>query len=163
MSMCTLTISYLATSNLPWFMDLIILVLMQYCSLQHRALLLSPVTSTTGCCFCIGAVYSVFLELFLHWSPVAYWAPPGLLSSSFSVLSFLPFHTVHGVLKARILKWFAIPCSSGPHFVWTLELDYTESWELKNWCFWTVVLKKTLERPLDSKEIQLFHPKGNQS
>ena len=43
------------------------------------------------------------------------------------------------------------------------ELDYKESWELKNWCFWTVVLEKTLESPLDSKEIQPVHPKGNQS
>ena len=43
------------------------------------------------------------------------------------------------------------------------ELDYKESWAQKNWCFWTVVLKKTLESPLNSKEIQLFHPKGNQS
>ena len=42
------------------------------------------------------------------------------------------------------------------------ELDYKESWVPKNWCFWTVVLK-TLESPLDSKEIQLVHPKGNQS
>ena len=40
---------------------------------------------------------------------------------------------------------------------------YKESWELKNWWFWTVVLEKTLESPLDSKEIQLVHPKGNQS
>ena len=43
------------------------------------------------------------------------------------------------------------------------ELDYKESWAQKNWCFWTVVLKKTLESPLDSKEIQPVHPKGNQS
>ena len=43
------------------------------------------------------------------------------------------------------------------------ELDYKESWELKNWCFWTVVLEKTLESPLDCKEIQSVHPKGNQS
>ena len=43
------------------------------------------------------------------------------------------------------------------------ELDYKERWALKNWCFWTVVLEKTLERPLDCKEIQLVHPKGNQS
>ena len=43
------------------------------------------------------------------------------------------------------------------------ELDYEESWALKNWCFWTVVLEKTLESPLDCKEIQPFHPKGNQS
>ena len=43
------------------------------------------------------------------------------------------------------------------------ELDYKESWSPKNWCFWTVVLEKTFESPLDSKEIQLVHPKGNQS
>ena len=43
------------------------------------------------------------------------------------------------------------------------ELDYKESWALKNWCFWTVVLEKTLESPLDCKEIQPARPKGNQS
>jgi len=43
------------------------------------------------------------------------------------------------------------------------ELDYKESWALKNWCFWTVVLEKTLESPLDCKEIQPVHPKRNQS
>ena len=43
------------------------------------------------------------------------------------------------------------------------ELDYKESWALKNWCFWTVVLEKTLESPLDCKEIQPVLPKGDQS
>ena len=43
------------------------------------------------------------------------------------------------------------------------ELNHEESWELKNWCFWTVVLEKTLESPLDCKEIQPVHPKGGQS
>ena len=47
--------------------------------------------------------------------------------------------------------------------VWRWELDYNESWVLKNWCFWTVVLEKTLESLLDCKEIQPVHPKGNQS
>ena len=47
--------------------------------------------------------------------------------------------------------------------VWIWELNYKESWALKNWCFWTVVLEKTLESPLDCKEIQPVHPKGNQS
>ena len=42
------------------------------------------------------------------------------------------------------------------------ELDYKESWAPKNWCFWTVVLEKTLGSPLDCKEIQPVHPKGNQ-
>ena len=43
------------------------------------------------------------------------------------------------------------------------ELDYKETWLLKNWCFWTVLLEKTLESPLDYREIQPVHPKGNQS
>ena len=47
--------------------------------------------------------------------------------------------------------------------VWMCELDYKESWALKNWCFWTVVLEKTLESPLGCKEIQPVHPKGDQS
>ena len=46
--------------------------------------------------------------------------------------------------------------------VWMWELDYKESWTLKNWCFWTVVLEKTLKSPLDWKEIQPVHSKGNQ-
>ena len=48
-------------------------------------------------------------------------------------------------------------------YVWMWELDCKESWALKNSCFWTVVLEKTLESPLDCKEIQPVHPKGNQS
>ena len=48
-------------------------------------------------------------------------------------------------------------------YIWMWEVDQKESWAPKNWCFWTVVLEKTLESPLDSKEIQLVHPKGNQS
>ena len=47
--------------------------------------------------------------------------------------------------------------------VWMWELDYKESWVPKNWCFWTVVLEKTLESPLDCNEIQPVHPKGHQS
>ena len=47
--------------------------------------------------------------------------------------------------------------------VWMGELDHKESWAPKNWCFWTVVLEKTLESPLDCKEIQPVHPKGDQS
>ena len=51
--------------------------------------------------------------------------------------------------------------SSG--YVWMWELDCEESWVPKNWCFWTVVLEKTLESPLDCTEIQPVHPKGDQS
>ena len=59
------------------------------------------------------------------------------------------------------------PSSQGYGFssghVWMWELAYEESWVLKNWCFWTVVLEKTLESPLHCKEIQSIHPKGDQS
>ena len=115
MLMFTLVISCLTTSNLPWFMGLTFQVPMQYCSLHHWTLL-KPVPSTTGCCFCFCSIPSFFLELFLHWYPEHI---GHLLSWGFhlSVSYFLPFHTVHGVLKAIILKWFAIPFSSGPHFV----------------------------------------------
>ena len=47
--------------------------------------------------------------------------------------------------------------------VWMWELDYKESWPLKNWCFWTAVLEKTFESPLDSKKIKPVNPKGIQS
>ena len=71
------------------------------------------------------------------------------------------------ILKSRVITlptkihlvklWF-----SSSH-VWMWELDYKESWVLKNWYFWTVVLDKTHESPLDCKKIQPVHPKGNQS
>ena len=54
-------------------------------------------------------------------------------------------------------------CGFSSSHVWMWELDYKESWAVKNWYFCTVVLEKTLESPLDYKEIQLVHPKGNQS
>ena len=50
-----------------------------------------------------------------------------------------------------------------PVVVYGCELDYKESWALKNWCFWTVVLEKTLKSPLDCKKIQPVHPEGDQS
>ena len=53
-------------------------------------------------------------------------------------------------------------CFSSGH-VWMWELDHTESWALKNRCFWTVVLEKTVESPLDCKEFKPVNPKGNQS
>ena len=89
--MFTLAISCLTTFNLPWFMDLTFQVSMQHCSLYHWTFLPSPFTFTSGCCFCFGSIYSFSLQLFLHWSQVAYWAPTDLGSSSFSVLSFLLF------------------------------------------------------------------------
>ena len=59
-----------------------------------------------------------------------------------------PFSQGYGFSSSHVQMW---------------ELDYKESWALKNWCFWTVVLEKTLESPLDCKEVQPVHPKGDPS
>ena len=61
--------------------------------------------------------------------------------------------------KGPSSKGYVFPSSNE----WMWELDYKESWAPKNWCFWTVVLEKTLESPLGCKEIKPVHPKGNQS
>ena len=53
-------------------------------------------------------------------------------------------------------------CGFSRSHVWLWELDHKEGWEMKNWCFWTVVLEKTLKSPLDNKEIKLVNPEGNQ-
>ena len=121
MSTFTLAISCLTTSNLPWFMDLTLQVPMQYCSLQHWTLLLSPATSIIEHCFCFGSIPSLFLALFLHWSPAAYWAPPDPGSSSFSILNHFAFSycswgsqgkntevVCHSLLQRTT---FSMPCS----------------------------------------------------
>ena len=113
--MFTLAISCLTISNLPWFMDLTFQDPMQYCSLQHQTLLLSPVASTVGCCFHSGSISPFFLELFLHWSPVAYWAPTDLGSSSFSVLSFCLFILFMGVSRQEY--WSGLPFPSPVDYI----------------------------------------------
>ena len=125
----TLAISCLTTSNLPWFMNLNSRFL---CSIALYSLRLHFHHQSHPWFLSIS---SFFLELFLHWSPVAYWAPTGQGSSSFSVLSFLPVHSVHGVLKARIMKWFSIPFSSGPHSVRPLH-HARLSWVAPNLHIW---------------------------
>ena len=120
MLMLTLAISCLTTSNLPWFISLTLQVPIQYCSLQHQTLLPSPVTSTTGCCFCFGSISSFFLELFLHSSPVAYWVPTNLGSSYFSVLYFAFSFCSWGfqgknseVVCHSLLQWTTV-CQNSP-------------------------------------------------
>ena len=120
MSMFTLASSCLTTYNFPWFLDLTFQVPMQYCSLQHRTLFLPPVTSTAGCCFCFGSIPFFFLELFLHWSPVAYWTPTDLGSSSFSILLFCLFILFMGFSRQKY--WIGLPFLSpilSPHCLLT--------------------------------------------
>ena len=86
---------------------------------------------------------------------------------SLSITNSQSLLTIQHIKKQR--HYFANkgPSSQGYGFssshVWMWELDYKESWALKNWCFWIVVLEKTLESPLNCKEIQPVHLKGNQS
>ena len=68
------------------------------------------------------------------------------------------YDNLDSVLKSRDIANKGFPCSH----VWMWELDNKEGWTPKNWCFWIVVLQKNLESPLDSKEIKLVDPKGNQ-
>ena len=127
MSTFTLAISCLTTFNLPWFIDLTFQVPMQYCSLQHQTLLPSPVTSTTGYCFRFGSIPSFFLELFLHWSPVAYWALTDLGSSSFSVLSFCLFILFMGFSRQEY--WSGLPFPSPvDHILSDLSTMTCPSW-----------------------------------
>ena len=80
-----------------------------------------------------------------------------------------PIYFLNIWLKIKQRHYFANegPYGQGYGFstghVWMWELDCEESWVPKNWCFWTVVLEKTLESPLDCKEIQLVHPEGDKS
>ena len=108
-------------------MDLTFQIPMQYCSLQHRTLLPLPVTSATGCCFCFGPVSSLFLELVLHWSPVAYWATTNLGSSSFSVLSFCLFILFMGFSRQECWSGFPFP-SPVDHVLSQLSTVTHPSW-----------------------------------
>ena len=104
---------------------------------------------------------------------------PGLLFAGEFLITVSISMLVMGLLRFSISSRFSFgnfylhyfankgPSSQGYGFssspVWMWELDYKESWTLKNWCFWTVVLEKTLESPLDCKDLQPVHSKANQS
>ena len=140
--MFTLTISCLSTSDLPWFMDLTFQVPMQFCSLQHHTLLLSPVTSTTGCCFCFDSIPSLFLELFLNWSPVTYWAPLtwGVYLSvsylfAFSYCSWGSQSKNTEVVCHSFLQWTTF-CQTSPNSPFSFLLNPTYLPRLKYWKCW---------------------------
>ena len=84
-----------------------------------------------------------------------------------SIQNFLPSFNLGYLVVFVFVCSFLLSCGQGCGFssghVWMWELAYEESWVLKIWCFWTVVLEKTLESPLDRKETQPVHPKGDQS
>ena len=159
--MFTLAISCLTTSNLPWFMDLTFQIPMLHCSLQHQTLLPSPVTFTTGffClfvlfffwyCFCFGSISSFFLVI----SPLissSIWGTYRPGEFIFQCPIFLPFHTVNGALKAKILvcrsllEWNMFyqnsppwpVCLGWPYMAWLIvSLNWTRLWSM--WLDWLV-------------------------
>ena len=114
-------------------------------------------------------------EQWKQWQTL-FWGAPKSLQMVTAVVKlkkmFVPWKKSYEWSKQHIEKQRHYFANKGPSsqsygfsssHVWMWELDYKESWALKNWCFWTVVLVKTLESPLGCKEIQPVHPKGNQS
>ena len=109
-----------------------------------------------------------------EWHPL-FWGAPKLLqmvTAAMKLKMLALWKKSHDQSKQHIKKQRDYFANKGPSsqsygssssHIWMWELDYKESWVLKNWCFWTVVLEKTLESPLDTKEIQPVHPKENQS
>ena len=133
-------------------MDITFQVPMQYWSSQHRTLLLSPVTSTTGCCFCFVSLSSFFLELFLHFSPIVYWLPTNLGSPSLVSYIFVFSYSSWGsqgkntaVIWHSFLLWTTFCgnsppwpiCLGWPCMAWLrVSLSYTRLWS--TWSFWLV-------------------------
>ena len=107
------------------------------------------------------------------WHILFYWVPKSLqiVTAAMKLKDSTPWKKVKTNID-RVLKGRDITLSTKTHIVKAMvfpvvmygceELDHKESWALKSWCFWTVVLEKTLKSPLDCKEIKLVNPKGKQ-
>ena len=154
MSMFALAISCMTSPNLPWFMVLTYQVPMQYCSLQHWALLSPPVTSTTGCHFCFGSGSSFLLELFPHSFSSSILGTYQTGFSSFHVISFFLFTLF--MWFSRQECWGGLPFPSpvghvlsefstmtptifrSPYMACLIvSLSYTKLWSM--WSFWLVL------------------------
>ena len=116
------------------------------------------VTSTTGCCFCFGSIPLFFLDLFLHWSPVAYWAPTNLGSSSFSVLSFCLLILFMGFSRQEywevchsLLQWTTFLWGRGSKI--TADGDWSH--EIKRCLFLGRKVMTNLDSILKSRDITL--------
>ena len=106
------------------------------------------------------------------WEALFLQAPKSLQVVTAATQSLAPWKKSYNQPRQHINKQRHYFANKGPSsqsygfsssHVWIWKLDYKENWVPKNWCLWTVVLEKTLESPLDCKEIQPVHPKGNQS
>ena len=107
-----------------------------------------------------------------QWEALFWGAPKSLqMLTEVMTLKDTPWKKSYDQPRQHVKKQRHYFANKGPHsqsygfsssHAWMWELDYKESWMPKNWCFWTMVMKKTLESPLDCKEIKLVYPKGNQ-
>ena len=145
----------MTTSSLPWFMDLTFQVSMQCAILFFTALDFTSIASHTH----NWALFSLWLCVFIV---------SGVISPVFSSSILGTYRPGEFIFQCHIFCFADKSLSSQSYgfsssHVWVWVLDYKESWAPKNWCFWTVVLEKTLESPLDCKEIQPVHSNGNQS
>ena len=109
-----------------------------------------------------------------QWQTLFFWAPKSLqmVTAAMKLKDTCSLEEIYDQPRQHIKKQRHYVANKDPSHqsygfssshVWMWELDYKESWALKNWCFQTMVLEKTLESPLDYKEIQPVHSKGNQS
>ena len=109
-----------------------------------------------------------------QWQILSFWAPKSLqmVIAAMKLKDACPWKKSYEQPRQHIKRQRHYFTNKGPYsqsysfsssHVWMWELDYKESWVLNNWCFWTVVLEKTLESPLDCKEIQPVHARGNHS
>ena len=112
-------------------------------------------------------------EKWIKWQTLFSWAPKSLqmVTAAMKFKTLAPWKKSYDKPRQHIKKqkrYFAskgLSCQSygfSSSRVWMWELDHKENWVLKKWCFWTVMLEKTLESPLDCKEIKPLNPKGNQ-
>ena len=88
-----------------------------------------------------------------YWSGLPFPSPGDLPNPGLLLCRHTPYHLSHQESQS---------CGFSSNYVWMSELDHNEGWAPKNWCFWTVVLEKTLESPLDYREIKAVNHKGNQ-
>ena len=108
-----------------------------------------------------------------QWLTLLFWAPKSLqmVIAAMKLKDATPWKESYDQPRQHIKQrhYFANKDLSSQSYgfssshIWMWELDHKESWAQKKWCFWTVVLEKTLESPLHCKEIQPVHPKGDQS
>ena len=119
------------------------------------------------------SIYGIFQARILEWVALSFargssWPRDQTRVSHISGRCFtiwatreVPDYRVCGILQAKILEWVAFPYDFSSSHVQMLELDHKAGWALKNWCFQTVVLEKTLESPLDCNKIKPVNPKRN--